>query len=355
MNLSKYSSLKQKALLKKVCAMSITTTSTTAATTHPPLFACTKCNSRHPFEELSQGQQLCKECRGSYPVVKCTYCRAEFQQENKSSTNTICKKCAQNVKLYGTPKPCEYCNVIAAFIGNKCQRCANSEKKYGPPHTCEQCKQKCGFDRKEERKKVDGKLLCWLCTLSYKRVLQKAKKRKYELASSHHRTTQQSKDNNEVDSSKSDEKVDKVANSRSAPEPNKKLEPESNKRVKTDYSSNGILPSSLSKSDVAFVDPGNTDHMVAMTQLRETIASLKKLLTEKEKVILERDKKITELRATHMQIEKDLRNKLGVLQRQHGETMEDVQAKNRALAKQVSMMCKTKPEKTEVKTQPLVL
>lgn len=24
------------------------------------MFACTKCNSRHPFDELSQGQQLCK-------------------------------------------------------------------------------------------------------------------------------------------------------------------------------------------------------------------------------------------------------------------------------------------------------
>ena len=24
------------------------------------LFACSKCFSRHPFEELSQGQQLCK-------------------------------------------------------------------------------------------------------------------------------------------------------------------------------------------------------------------------------------------------------------------------------------------------------
>ena len=49
---------------------------------------------------------------------------------------------------------------------------------------------------------------------------------------------------------------------------------------------------SRSKSDVMFVDPGNTDHMVAMTQLREQIASLKKLLAEKEKTILERDKKV---------------------------------------------------------------
>lgn len=88
------------------------------------------------------------ECRIAHPIVKCTYCRSEFQQESK--TNTICKKCAQNVKQFGTPKPCQYCNIIAAFIGTKCQRCTNSEKKYGAPQTCEQCKQQCAFDRKEE-------------------------------------------------------------------------------------------------------------------------------------------------------------------------------------------------------------
>ena len=41
-----------------------------------------------------------------------------------------------------------------------------------------------------------------------------------------------------------------------------------------------------------FVDPGNTDHMVAMTQLREQLASLKKQVAEKEKIILDRDKKV---------------------------------------------------------------
>jgi len=140
------------------------------------LFACSRCFSRHPFEELSQGQQLCKECRGAFPIVKCTYCRSEFQQESKGNTCTICKKCELNVKQYGKPSACEYCNIIAGFIGNKCQRCTNSEKKYGPPGTCEQCKQKCAFDRKDEdKKKVDGKMLCWLCTLSYRRALAKTK------------------------------------------------------------------------------------------------------------------------------------------------------------------------------------
>lgn len=99
-----------------------------------------------------------QECRGAFPVVKCTYCRSEFQQTSKGSTSTICKKCEQNVKSYGKPTACEYCNIIAAFIGNKCQRCTNSEIKYGPPVNCEQCKQKCAFDRHDDNKKVNLKI-----------------------------------------------------------------------------------------------------------------------------------------------------------------------------------------------------
>ncbi len=162
------------------------------------LFACSKCYTRHPFEELSTGQQLCKvgqrgtrrdattpkklcscllssqECRGSFPVVKCTYCRSEFQQESKTNTSTICKKCEQNVQRYGKPSSCQYCSIIAAFVSGKCHRCHDSYRRYGPPKTCEQCKQKCAFD-KQDKRKCDGKLLCWLCGLSYKRALVRTK------------------------------------------------------------------------------------------------------------------------------------------------------------------------------------
>lgn len=72
---------------------------------------------------------------------------------SKSSTVAICKKCESMVKQYGKPSACDYCNIIAAFIGSKCQRCANAERKYGPPLTCDQCKQKCAFDRKDEDKR----------------------------------------------------------------------------------------------------------------------------------------------------------------------------------------------------------
>ncbi len=65
--------------------------------------------------------------------------------------------------FFPQPKPCQYCNIIAAFIGTKCQRCTNSEKKYGPPQTCEQCKQQCAFDRKDEgRRKVTNRTCTFL-------------------------------------------------------------------------------------------------------------------------------------------------------------------------------------------------
>lgn len=73
-----------------------------------------------------------------------------------------------NLLLFPTqPKPCQYCNIIAAFIGTKCQRCTNSEKKYGPPQTCEQCKQQCAFDRKEEGRRKVGTLTRCIDTLTH--------------------------------------------------------------------------------------------------------------------------------------------------------------------------------------------
>ncbi|XP_034120949.1 protein FAM76B isoform X3 [Drosophila guanche] len=84
------------------------------------LFACSKCFSRHPYEELSSGQQLCKGCRGSTSVVKCTYCRSEFQPATKSQS--ACKKCEHYLGKYGKPSPCECCKIVAAFAGSKCMR-----------------------------------------------------------------------------------------------------------------------------------------------------------------------------------------------------------------------------------------
>ncbi|XP_048954765.1 protein FAM76B isoform X10 [Canis lupus dingo] len=346
------------------------------------LYACTKCTQRYPFEELSQGQQLCKEpeaaklmassfpvqeseatglgtecsmiwssshpikagmlseCRIAHPIVKCTYCRSEFQQESK--TNTICKKCAQNVKQFGTPKPCQYCNIIAAFIGTKCQRCTNSEKKYGPPQTCEQCKQQCAFDRKEEgRRKVDGKLLCWLCTLSYKRVLQKTKEQRKSLGSSHSNSSSSSLTEKDQHHSKHHHHHHRHSSSHHkisnlSPEQEQGLWKQSHKssaaiqnetpkkKPKLESKPSNGDSSSINQS----ADSGGTDNFVLISQLKEEVMSLKRLLQQRDQTILEKDKKLTELKADFQYQESNLRTKMNSMEKAHKETVEQLQSLN---------------------------
>lgn len=290
------------------------------------LFACSRCFSRHPFEELSQGQQLCKECRGSFPIVKCTYCRSEFQQESKSSTVTICKKCESMVKQYGKPSACEYCNVIAAFIGTKCQRCTNSERKYGPPMTCDQCKQKCAFDRKDvDKKKVDGKVLCWLCTLSYKRALAKTKVTdparhshiKLGSRSGHHR----------------DKERPKLSGHNKRPN-----RPDVTKIPQEEP------PSKISRNSgqVRDNDPGTADHLVLITQLREQIAHLEKQLTGKDAQLLAKEKQMTELKASHFTVEQELRQKMKIVGRDHEAKIDILQKKLRDQSREIAVLMKGK-------------
>uniref|UniRef100_A0A8C4R9B5 Family with sequence similarity 76 member B n=1 Tax=Eptatretus burgeri TaxID=7764 RepID=A0A8C4R9B5_EPTBU len=291
------------------------------------LYACTKCNQRFPFEELSQSQQLCKDCRIAHPVVKCTYCRTEFQQESK--TNTICKKCAQNVKLYGTPKPCQYCNIIAAFIGTKCQRCTNSEKKHGPPLPCEQCKQRCAFDRKDDsKKKVDGKLLCWLCTLSYRRVLQKAKEQHRALGGASHRGLPDDKHSRRDPPASRHHKSPGPASQNDPPQKKPKLD---------------LKPSNGdSLTGDTMVDSAGTDNIILVTQLKEELAQLKKVVQQKEQHILEKDRKLTELKADSQYQENLIRTKMNNMEKAHKETVEQLQIKVRELMKQVSSLSKGK-------------
>ncbi|XP_032677084.1 protein FAM76A isoform X1 [Odontomachus brunneus] len=312
------------------------------------LSACSRCFSRHPFEDLSPGQQLCKECRGAFPVVKCTYCRSEFQQTVKGNTSTICKKCEQNVKSYGKPSACEYCNTIAAFIGSKCQRCTNSEKRYGPPVTCEQCKQKCAFDRQDEDKKlkraqrnnneeflqcitqVDGKLLCWLCTLSYKRALAKTKQSDADRRA-HMKLAQQR-------AAKHKEQKLKGHNKRPHRVDVTKLPPQSE-----GGDTNG--PSPVKAARMAGVhdphDPNSSDHVVAVTQLKEKIAHLQKQITIKDGQLLAKDRQITELKAKNFTSETELRNKMKASEKGYETKISNMQHKISSLLKEVASLSKT--------------
>lgn len=291
------------------------------------LFACSKCFSRHPFEELSSGQQLCKDCRGTFPLVKCTYCRTEFQQTSKGSTSAICKRCEQNVKQYGKPSACECCNIIAAFIGNKCQRCANSELKYGQPVACEQCKQRCAFDKRDENKKVDGKLLCYLCTLSFKRALLKAR---------------QVKEDSRVTKKRphtTNEKIVKEGSSKKPQRSDMNKQPDSNvpEKIARPTGNNLVIGGGMAAANI---DPNSSDHVVAMTELKEQIASLQKRLVMKDKDLLEKDKLITELKGKNFASEIEIRNKMKDTERMYDIKVDLLNKKVAALLKEVASLKK---------------
>uniref|UniRef100_A0A3P8PND3 Protein FAM76B n=1 Tax=Astatotilapia calliptera TaxID=8154 RepID=A0A3P8PND3_ASTCA len=315
-----------------------------SVTSGTPSRSCRRANSCARFGS---------ECRIAHPIVKCTYCRSEFQQESK--TNTICKKCAQNVKQFGTPKPCQYCNIIAAFIGTKCQRCTNSEKKYGPPQTCEQCKQQCAFDRKEEgRRKVDGKLLCWLCTLSYRRVLQKTKEQRKGFGSSnssslnekdhhsrshhhhHHHQHRHSSSHHKLSGSLSPEQEQGLWKQSHKSSSIQKETPK--KKPKLEMKPSNGDSSSITQS----MDSGGTDNFILISQLKEEVMSLKRLLQQRDQTILEKDRKLTELKADFQYQESNMRVKMNQMEKSHKEAMEQQQAKNRELMKQVAALSKGK-------------
>jgi hypothetical protein len=283
------------------------------------------------------------------------------------------------------PSACEYCNVIAAFIGNRCQRCANSEKRWGPPQTCEQCKQQCAFDRSEEsKKKVDGKVLCWLCTMAYKRVLAKTRKRdgntplleksssnnsssggdnslhaKHHKKHHHHHSSNHGSHHHHHHKSKDKDKEKKDHKNHSShksksdtDQKSSKDTPRSDKTSASDLGASAAKKQKLDKSTANGVnltpkpsketslDMSSTENMVAMTQLKEEVESLKKQLSQKSTEILERDKKVTELKATQFEVDKNTRTKITNLQKDHAEAVQSLQTKNRDLSRQVAALSK---------------
>jgi len=215
------------------------------------------------------------------------------------------------VKAHGKPSACDYCNVIAAFIGSRCQRCANSEKRYGPPQACQQCKQKCAFDRKdpEDKKKVDGKLLCWLCTLSYKRALAKTKSTDVARHSHVKLGKNQEKRKPKYYVAKRPERPDVTRQPVDGP-------PESKKARKDELS----------------------DHVVAMTQLREEISGLQRQLQQKNQQVLGKDKEICELKAKNLREEQQIRRKMNEMQKMHEGKCETLQFKIRQLSKEIAAL-----------------
>ncbi|KAF6103319.1 family with sequence similarity 76 member B [Phyllostomus discolor] len=99
-------------------------------------------------------------------------------------------------------------------------------------------------------------------------------------------------------------------------------------------------PSNGDSSINQSADSGGTDNFVLISQLKEEVMSLKRLLQQRDQTILEKDKKLTELKADFQYQESNLRTKMNSMEKAHKETVEQLQAKNRELLKQVAALSK---------------
>lgn len=90
------------------------------------------------------------------------------------------------------------------------------------------------------------------------------------------------------------------------------------------------------------MDSGGTDNFILISQLKEEVMSLKRMLQQRDQTILEKDRKLTELKADFQYQESNMRVKMNNMEKAHKEAMEQQQAKNRELMKQVAALSKGK-------------
>lgn len=171
---------------------------------------------------------------------------------------------------------------------------------------CEICQTVSAFNREDHR--VDGKLHCWLCKLSYKRALHKAKAKKSDSDKSRNK-----KRSADEASMKVTHKAPTTSNNRGG-------------------NSSSQVPEKIAKTGNAFIPNSNSDHMVRcnardlrslvtekikphrtcfflknenwfcinlfilkvlVTQLREQLHALQKKLQQKDNQLLQKDKEVS--------------------------------------------------------------
>uniref|UniRef100_A0A5K3EXU0 Protein FAM76A n=1 Tax=Mesocestoides corti TaxID=53468 RepID=A0A5K3EXU0_MESCO len=160
---------------------------------------------------------------------------------------TICPRCQSSKTKYGEPKPCTICLLPMAYgSALVCQRCLHYRNKFGDPQQCQKCLQICAFYKDEvSRSKVDGKILCWVCTYDYK------------IAKSKERSDRSQSKRNSLD--------------------------------------DAFMP--RSSRDSSNMDSAYNEHLLTISQLQDDIKILKRKLAQKDAELLAKDRIIAGLKS----------------------------------------------------------
>uniref|UniRef100_A0A0R3RXH1 Protein FAM76B n=1 Tax=Elaeophora elaphi TaxID=1147741 RepID=A0A0R3RXH1_9BILA len=188
---------------------------------------------------------------------KCYYCKAGMPEITAGGEgDSQCEKCKKNEEKYKTkPTICMYCQLQAAFVANKCVWCCHAERKYGLPVQCSQCLQKSAFVREPSQK--DKPLYCRLCTMSRKAMFGEA---------ATYSNTSKSKNSSH----------------------SKRRRPSSSENKGGKISKRNAMTETT-------LDSAHSEHIFVIQQYKDEILELQKKCFEKDRIILERDKKVRHL------------------------------------------------------------
>ncbi|CAH8583485.1 unnamed protein product [Heterobilharzia americana] len=242
-----------------------------------PLFSCTKCHRNFAQSEMSRSGQTCKGCNPHHSTFKqCEYCKSDFKYY---VFGDICPRCQSLKSKYGEPQPCSICKLRTAFgSALVCQRCLHYRNRFGEPRQCHSCGNMCAFLKDEaSRVKVDGQILCWVCTYNFKLARSREK--------STHGSTKRRHDNNQFsDTSHSKSLHDSLKRACTDEYGSRKCE--------TQINSQQALTTQMLSLDTVY-----NEHLLTISQLQDEIKSLKRQLTLKDADLLAKDRLIAELRS----------------------------------------------------------
>ncbi|CAH8540185.1 unnamed protein product [Schistosoma turkestanicum] len=242
-----------------------------------PLFSCTKCLHNFPQSEMSRSGQTCKGCSPHHSTFKqCEYCKSDFKYHYPGG---ICPHCQSMKNKYGEPQSCSICKLRTAFgSALVCQRCLHYRNRFGEPRQCNSCGNICAFLKDEaSREKVDGQILCWVCTYNFK--LARSKER------SSHGLNKRRHDSNPIST-----------------ENRSKPSHDSLKKTCTgEYGARKIDTQALTTQALS-LDSVYNEHLLTISQLQDEIKSLKRQLTLKDADLLTKDRTIAELRSDMIDI-----------------------------------------------------
>uniref|UniRef100_A0A182T3K2 Uncharacterized protein n=1 Tax=Anopheles maculatus TaxID=74869 RepID=A0A182T3K2_9DIPT len=103
-----------------------------------------------------------------------------------------------------------------------------------------------------------------------------------------------------------------------------------------------------------YVDPHSSDHVIAMTQLKETIATLQRKLKQKDGAILEKEKEISAWKGKHFHLEQELMKKYKDMEKNYEFKLDVLNKKLKAQLLEIAALSKAVKERDESKKKKVV-